>query len=244
MIHQLLTTEYLFWLVALAFYLFDAVKLIGKDQILLVETLTGKFKPSFSFNTFEVKGQQVQLLNLFLPFTGFLKLGVSPNQSPSDNFEQTNKDLVKLQQIVIPFKAISIISLTYLLLGPLLTFYQGLGTALLLILPFHVISLFCLLILLLVSKKKFGFGYGDVASIFFDCLVVPAYLPHIVRKIYTKKIFLCDGYYYSLNTCAEDDREELEHNISRKLTQTLEQTDEDDFGKYYKYRELLGIKNV
>lgn len=65
MIHQLLTTEYLFWLVALAFYLFDSLKLVGKNQLLVIETLTGKFKPAFTFNTFEIHGQQVQLLNLF-----------------------------------------------------------------------------------------------------------------------------------------------------------------------------------
>jgi len=242
--HQLLTTEYLFWLVALVFYLFDAIKLVSKEKILIIETLTGKFKPSFSFNTFEIKGQQVQLLNLFLPFTGYLRLNASPNQSPSSNFEKTNEDLANLQKVVLPFKVISIISFIYLLLGPVLTFYQGLGTALLLILPLHVINLLLLFVLLLACKKKIGFSYGDVTSIFFDCLVVPAYLPHIVRKIYGKKIFSCDGYYFSLKTCSESNREELEYSIFRKFKQIFDQVDEDDLRKYKTYKDLLGIKNV
>lgn len=83
-----------------------------------------------------------------------MKLDVSPNQSPSNNFDQVNDDLAKLQKVVFPFKVISIISLVYLLLGPVLTFHQGLGAALLLILPLHVANLIFLFLLLLLARKK------------------------------------------------------------------------------------------
>jgi hypothetical protein len=241
-VHQLLTTEYLFWLVALAFYFLDSIKLVSKSQILIIETITGKFKPSFSFNTFEIKGQQVQLLNLFSPFTGFFRLDSSPNQSPSINFENTKQELVELQQMVLPFKLISIISFVYLLIGPVLTFYYGLGATLLFLLPLHLTSLLILLTLLLISRKKFGFTYGVIASIFFDCLVVPAYLPNIVRKIFSKKVFLCDGYFFALNTCLNKDREELEYNITRKIAQMSDYQEDFDPKKNELYLKLLGIK--
>jgi hypothetical protein len=83
-----------------------------------------------------------------------------------------------------------------------------------------------------------------VISIFFDCLVVPAYLPSIVRKIYNKKLFSCDGYYFSLQNSSQENREELEFNISRKLNQTIDFVDDVDIPKYHSYKESLGIKNV
>lgn len=243
MIHQLLTTEYLFWLVVLAFYLLDNIKLVNKSQLLIAETFTGKYKPSFSFNTFEIKGQQVLLLNLFVPFTGFLRLDTKPTDTPSVAFERTCDELLSFQKVVSPFKVISLVSFFYLLSGPVLTFYQGLGATLVFLLPLHLLTLFMKLILLLISKKRLGFSYGTISSIFFDCLVVPAYLPSVVRKIYNNKTFFSDGYYFSLQTCSKNDREELEYNISRKIDQTIDHVDEVESKKYYLYKESLGIKN-
>jgi hypothetical protein len=243
MIHQLLTTEYLFWIVAVFFYFLDSIKLIGKFEILISETFTGKYKPSFSFNTFEIKGQQVQLLNFFLPFTGFLILNTIPNQSSSKNFEDVNKKLTAFQKVIFPFKIISIISFFYLLSGPILTYYLGFASALAFLFPIHLTTLLATLLLLLISRKRLNFSYGTVVYIFFDCLVVPAYLPSIVRKIYKKTSFSCDGYYFSLKTCSEDDREDLEYKISRKINQLIEQLDDDDSETYYSYKNYLGIKN-
>jgi len=243
MLHQLLTTEYLFWLVALAFYLSDSIKLVGKSELLITETLSGRFKPSFSFNTFELKGKQVQLLNLLIPYTGFLRLNITPNNNPSNNYKKTKEELVALQKEVFPFKAISLISFLYLLSGPVLTFYQGLGATLILLLPLHLTTLLMTLALLLISRKRLGLSYGSIISIFFDCLVVPAYLPSIVRKIYNKQIFDCDGYYFSLQANSPKSLEDVEYNISRKISQTTDQVEEHEVLKYSSYKESLGIKN-
>lgn len=245
MIHQLLTTEYLFWLVALAFYLLDSIKLVGKSQLLISETLTGQFKPSFSFNTFEIKGQQVQLLNLLLPFTGFLKLNTVPNIDPSSNFLQTKDELLSLQKNVFLFKTISLISFLYLLSGPFLTLYVGLGATFMFLLPIHLSVLLTTLVLLLLKRKSLELSYGKLSTIFFDCLVVPAYLPNIVRKIYNKKSFNCDGYYFSINTSSANDLDEIKYNISRKIDQALLDQDSDDVKEsYHLYEKSLGIKNV
>jgi hypothetical protein len=245
MLHQLLTTEYLFWLVALAFYFLDSIKLINKSQLLITETITGRFKPSFSFNTFEIKGQQVQLLTLFLPFTGFLKLSTTPTQDPSFNFIQTKDELLTLQSNVFLFKTISLISFLYLLSGPFLTFYVGLGATFMVLLPIHFAVLLLTLALLLLKRKSLNLSHGKLSAIFFDCLVVPAYLPNIVRKIYNKQTFNCDGYYFSLNTCSAKDLEETQYNISKKINQVLQDQDGGLASeKYHLYEQSLGIKNV
>lgn len=245
MIHQLLTTEYLFWLVALAFYLLDSIKLVGKSQVLINETVTGKFKPSFSFNTFEIKSQQVQLLNLLIPFTGFLKLSTAPNQDPSSNFIETKDKLIVLQGNVFLFKAISLISFIYLLSGPFLTFYMGLGATFMVLLPLHLVVLLMTLVLLLLKRKSLDISYGKLSAIFFDCLVVPASLPNIVRKIYNKQSFNCDGYYFSLKLSSAKDLEETQYNISRKINQVLLDQDSDVVVESYRlYEQSLGIRNV
>jgi len=244
MLHQLLTTEYLFWLVALAFYLLDSIKLINKSQLLITETITGKFKPCFSFNTFEIKGQQVQLLNLFLPFTGFLKLSTAPTQAPSFNFIETKDELYALQSNVFLFKMISLISFLYLLSGPFLTFYVGLSATFIFLLPIHLLVLFMTLTLLLLKRNALALSYGKLSTIFFDCLVVPAYLPNIVRKIYNKQAFNCDGYYFSLHTSSVKHLEEIEYSISKKINQVLEDQDHSlATEKYHSYKKSLGIKN-
>lgn len=244
MIHQLQTTEYLFWLVALAFYLLDSIKLLDKSQLLIIETITGKFKPSFSLNTFEIQGRQVQLLNLLFPFTGFLKLSTIPNQDPTSNFLQTKDELLALQRNVFLFKTISLISFLYLLSGPFLTFYIGLRMTFLVLLPIHLLLLLMTLVLLLYKRKSLDLSYGGLSAIFFDCLVVPAYLPNIVRKIYNKRTFNCDGYYFSLTNSSTKDIEEVQYNISRKINQVLLDQDGDEATIQYRlYEKSLGIKN-
>lgn len=243
MIHQLLTTEYFFWLVVLSFYLLDSFKLLTKSQILVTETISGKFRPTFIFNPLEIEGKQVHGLNLMIPFTGFLKLDTKPNQDPSTNFEKTHEDLVSFQDAASPFKVLSMTSFVCLLFGPILTFYRGLEAALLFLLPIHFIILFTSLILLLISRKRLGFTYSTSFSIFFNCLLVPGHLPNIVRMIYSKKIFNCDGYYFSLRNCEEKDLEELKYNISRKIDRTIERIDESELPDYYSYKESLGITN-
>jgi len=244
MLHQLLTTEYLFWLVALTFYLLDSIKLVGKSQLLITETITGKFKPSFSFNTFEIKGQQVQLLNLILPFTGFLKLSIAPNKDLLSNFLKTKDELLALQSNVFLFKAISLISFLYLLSGPFLNLYVGLGVTFMVLLPIHLSVLLMTLILLLLKRNSLELSYGNLWAIFFDCLVVPAGLPNIVRKIYNKRKFSCNGYYFCLNTSSSKDLEETQYNISRKINQTLLDQDSDEASEQYRlYEKYLGIKN-
>ena len=244
MIHQLLTTEYLFWLVAIFFYIFDNLKLVNNTQILITETITGKFKPSFSFNSFEIKGQQVHLLNLALPFTGFIKLATKPNNDPSINFKKTLEVVTSFQKLLYPFKLFSVISFLYLFSGPVLTFYYGLGHALILLLPIHLSNLVLTFIFLLISRKELGLSYGSLTSVIFDCLVVPAYLPNIIRKIYNKKSFDCDGYYFALKNCSEGDIEEMKFNISKQIDQTIEQIDESQLKNYYSYKKVLGISNV
>ena len=244
MLHQLLTTEYLFWLVAFAFYFFDNIKLVDQSQLLITETITGKFKPSFSFNTFEIKGQQVQLLNLILPFTGFIKLSIAQNKDPSSNFFQTRDQLIALQSNVFLFKIISLISFLYLLSGPFLTLHFGLWTTFIVLLPVHLSVLLMTLILLLLKRKSLALNYGKLSSIFFDCLVVPAYLPNIVRKIYNHLTFNCDGYYFSLNTSSSIDLEDTQYNISRKINQALLDQQSDLAKEQYRsYEKSLGIKN-
>lgn len=241
MAYQLLTNEYFFWLVALIFYGLSNITLVSKFELLLVEKISNKFIPSFSFNNFEINGRQVCLLNLLTPFYGFIKLKIVPNENPSNNFEVTCKELQEFNKHVFPFKIISCVSFSYLILGPLLTHYVGLGATFLFLLPIHLIMLLVTLSLLLVKKKRLGLENRSALLIFFDCLVVPAYLPTVVRKIYSKKSFSCDGYYYSLHTAADANREELIYSISRKIDQTVEALDEKHAKDYLGYKKKLGI---
>jgi hypothetical protein len=236
MIDQLLASEYLFWLVAILFFVLGNIKLVPPGKLLLAETIGGNFKPQFVFNSFEIKGAQVQLLNLLLPYAGFIQLDINPKKNVSQGYDETTKELKNLSEGVFFLKFVSVSSFFCLISGPFLTHYFGISAALIFLAPIHLANL-------LLKKNKMQLTNGEVAAIFFDCLVVPSYLPNIVNKIYSKKVFYCDGFYYALQVKNDAEKENLNYLIHRKFELMENVMQDHDIENYQIYYESLGLKN-
>jgi hypothetical protein len=241
MFERLLHSEYFFWILVLFFYFLDNVKFVENDKILIVENIFDKFIPKYSFSNFEINEKQVQTLNIFFPCGGFLILDSFPSDEPSANFRETVSELMLFQEEVQPFKIVSLLSFFYLLLGPILTIYFGLGATLLFLMPLHLGTLILTLIFFLSRQKKLGLTCGSVIQLIFNCTVMPAYLPNIVRKIYGTRSFACDGNFFSLETSELSSKELTEYYALRKINFLAERVGNEDFEKYLAYKNKLGL---
>lgn len=243
MIDQLLASAYLFWLVAILFFVIGNIKLVPPGKLLLVETISGKYKPQFVFNSFEIQGAQVQLLNFLLPYAGFIQLDINPKKNVSQGYDETTNELKNLSEGVLFLRFVSVSSFFCLIAGPFLTHYYGISAALIFLAPIHLANLVLALFLLLFQKNKLHLTNVEVAGIFFDCLVVPSYLPNIVNKIYSKKVFNCDGFYFAMQIANNAEKENLYYLIHRKFELMENVMQDHDTENYRMYYESLGLKN-
>src|ERR1700693_4031352 len=78
MIHQLLPTEYLFWLVLLFFYIIDNIKLIPRNKLVLRQNIGSGYIPIITFSRYDLAGKEIVIPNLFFPFTMVLLLTCDP----------------------------------------------------------------------------------------------------------------------------------------------------------------------
>jgi hypothetical protein len=173
----------------------------------------------FNFSSFEINNKKVCLLNLLTPFNGFIKLSTQSKKNLSKNYEKTVKEISIFKKEISLFKYISVYSFCYLLSGPVLTFYYGLNLTLILLIPFHLIALFSTVFLLFACRKKLNFTYKKILLIIFDCLMMPAYLANIVKKICAHKSFNCNGFYYSIKNAQESEKSNLHLMIRKKINE-------------------------
>jgi hypothetical protein len=244
LIHQLLTTEYLFWLVAFLFYVLENVKLTKANEIIIVETLSLRLKPLISLNGFEFGGKEVNLLNPFTPFASFFRLQVDSNRSHKEGYLRTARRIALFESRILPFRTIGSIAFLYLVSGPVLTYYFGISGAFIILLPIHALCLMGALIFLLSLRRKLDLSYADIAAIYFELLLVPAYMAAITKKIANKQAFQCDGFYFSLQKSA--DLESTKYEVSRKIDLFASFYDESDSRSrdLKNYKSKLGLSDV
>lgn len=244
MIHQLLTTEYLFWLVAFLFYVLENIKLTKANEVIITEALWGRLKPLISLNGFQFGGKEVNLLNPFTPFASFFRLQVNSNQWPKEGYVRTARRIGLFESRILPFRVIGSIAFIYLASGPVLTYYFGISGAFIILLPIHMLCLMGVLVFLLFLRKKIGLSYADIGAIYFELLLVPAYMAAITKKIANKQEFQCDGFYFSLQKSA--DPESTNYEVSRKIDLLTSFYDESDSRNrdLKNYKSKLGLSDV
>jgi hypothetical protein len=236
------STELIFWIVIIAFYIFENIKLIDNSQILFEEWF-GRFIPRYSVSTFEIQGKQVQLLNILFPLFGYIKLQSTPNILPAAHFHETKDALNTLMKNTRPQKVISVFSFCYLTTAPFFSYKYGFISTLNVIIPLHISTLICTFFCLVIYRNKIGLSKLRTAHIMFDCCIMPSALPNLVRKVYASVDLKCDGNYFAHNTAFESERELIEYSISKKIDYLYELEEVPDIERYRSYKNLLGGSN-
>lgn len=244
MINQLLTTEYLFWLVAFLFYVLENLKLTKQDELILVETFRCRIRPIISHNGFEISGKEVNILNIFTPYTLYFRVKINSSKRCAEGFLRAARKISLFERRVMPFRVIGGIAFMYLVSGPFLTYYFGISGAFLLLLPMHISCLIGSLIFLFVLRRKLNLSYKDLAAIYMELLLVPAYMAAITKKIANKQSFQCDGFYFALQKSSDTDSTSYE--IARKIDLLAANYDEADsrYVRLKNYKSELGLNNV
>lgn len=244
MVNQLLTTEYLFWLVAFLFYGLENIKLSKTNEVIIIETLWGRLKPLISLNGYEFGGKEVNLLNPFTPFASFFRLQVDSSRWHEEGYIRTARRIGLFERRILPFRVIGSIAFLYLASGPFLTYYFGISGAFIILLPIHALCLLGALIFLLTLRKKLDLSHADIAAIYFELLLVPAYMAAITKKIANKQEFQCDGFYFALQKTV--DPESTKYEVSRKIDLLTSLYDVSDSRNrdLKNYKSKLGLSDV
>ena len=244
MLHQLLTTDYLFWLVAFLFYLLENIKLTKQNELILQESAACRFNPLVSLNGFEIGVKEVHVLKIFTPYTTFIKLNIDPKRKSEEGFIRESRLIGLFEFHLLPFRVIGSIAFIYLLAGPILTFYFGIAATFIFLTPIHLLFLLLALFFLVLKRKQLGLSCSDIGAIYFELLLVPAYMAAITKKIGNKKKFLCDGFYFSLRKTV--DLEVCSYLLARKIEALASLYEESDarFMAYRDYKLNLGLNDV
>jgi hypothetical protein len=245
---RILSTEYFFWLVLIGFYFADCVKLIPRDRLLLSENFKGRLNPIFSFHDFELGGRHVFFLNFMAPFFCVFNLRCGVDTELSKNKITRDARRIKLfQRRVRLLRLISLIDLLLIFSGPVLTYLLGFFSAVMLIIPFHLLLYLGMSLVLIKNRKNLNLGSGKLLSVLFESLVVPAYVCNIVQRLSLAQSFIGNGYLYSLQSATEEGREEIEFCIHRKIEQEIDICAAYDpalVAGYERYRATLFGKEV
>jgi len=220
---RFISTEYFFWLLLIGFYVADCVKLIPRDRLLLSENIKGRLCPIFSFHDFELGGRRVYFLNFMAPFFCVFNLGCGIDTALSKaNLTRDTRRIKLFQKRVGLLRLISLLDLLLIASGPVLTYFLGFYSAVMLIIPFHL-ALYALMSLILIkNRNNFNLKPEKLFSILFESLVVPAYVCNIVQRLSLTQSFAGNGYFYSLQSATEEERIEIEFCINRKIEQEID----------------------
>ena len=238
-----LPPEYVFWIVAIGFYVVDCVQLVPRDRLLFSENIRGRMTPVLSLNDFELRGCRVHLVNFLTPFFCAFKISCAIDTVISDaSINRDNRRIKIFQGRTKYLRLVSSAMLVLLLLGPILTYQFGFYRAITLIVPFHLTLYVAGSIIVFKNRKKLNLERKKLLSIMFDVLVVPGYFCNLIHRLSLFQNFSGNGYYYALNFATPEERKEIEFFIERRIEQEIDICsihNQSLSGDYEKYREKL-----
>jgi len=109
---------------------------------------------------------------------------LDPEAFSAKALRRTKRVLGLYQRRLAPFRVLSsVYFITLFVLGPSATYYAGLGYALSLVIPVHLIGLATLVTLLIVERRAWRMEWQQLLGLAFECAVCPGYFVNICRKL-------------------------------------------------------------
>jgi hypothetical protein len=215
-----------FWLLAFALYLIDNVKLIEREELVLIETLSLRIEPRLTPFPVELRGRCIVLLNPLLPFLLAFKIrwrkegGRETGQARHDR-----RIILGLQRRVLPLRILASLSFAALFLaGPILTWRVGLASALLTLTPVHFALLLSLLFF--ISIDPFGLTTRHWLLFALECVVCPMYLPTLLRRLSWQTELASNGVAFASRYSPIESLPELRSAVDARLSEFGETSDD------------------
>lgn len=177
------------WLLigAIGFYLYDSIRLVAPEEVLLVKSFRG-WSGVLPKGFFQVRGRNVYLPNPLMPCTALFQvdwlrgnLGIN---AANGRRPQVIGEQLKIFQILA-----MVLLVEMMVLLPVTATTIGLGVEFLSALILVYLTIFSVVYELHARKKALGLSHKSFLSISFDCIACPPFAINTVRKI-TKAIVI------------------------------------------------------
>jgi hypothetical protein len=190
---RLLALEQAIWIVAAALYLFDVLRAIGPDQILLEERGGLKLRAVLARRPFEWGRRHLYLVGVLAPHRGVL----TASQSGPTAAAEVETQLQALDQVRAALRPLRLLALTMFMLlfvaGPLATHQVGAASSILwLAAPVYGLGLASALLLTL-RRQRLALARGQAATLALECVLCPPYAANLPKKVCALQLLHCSG---------------------------------------------------
>jgi hypothetical protein len=172
------------WAVALALYAYDAARLLGPRDVLLVEAGHGRLVPTLGDPPFTSWTRVLAFGPLHLPHRGVFLAGWGRSWRDDGTLQTTLDSLARLRAWLWPVRVTAVAAALLLFgVGPALTLTLGPNAAVLYTAAGLYPTALAAIAALWWRRRRFGLGAVRCALLSVEVLVCPAFLPNLVRKL-------------------------------------------------------------
>lgn len=199
---QLVAFEYSIWMLCGALYLLDHCKLV-EPRLLLCEERMQKWQFQLHITPFTLRGKDLYLLDPLRPWWGAFLVSWGQGQMTSEeNILKTERralriahlDLLVFRKQAVLLRAVSTISaVTLFALGPVLTAQRGLTTAVLTVVPIHVVLVGVSGFALWSLRGPLKLASPTVLGLVTEALICPPYAASLLKRVSICSGFQVDG---------------------------------------------------
>ncbi len=207
--------EQIIWVIPGLFYLLDNFVTLQTSQFLFFQDSTYRWRSKLDVFPFTWKSKSLYWLNPLTPYTCAFKLNWSYTDAQA--FQKVGESRILLW--THSAKCLTLTgTLSFILLflvGPLITHFDSLTDAILIITPIHILLVFCTGAIL--AKKK---DQAYVWKVIFELILCPGYLPNISRR-YTIDVNLqnTNGIAVAQQLMSSEDAKELFDRINEIVSE-------------------------
>jgi hypothetical protein len=186
--------DYTIWGVALVLYLYDAARVLGPREMLLVEATRGRLQPALGDNPFTSGTRALAFGPVHLPHRGlFVATWGQPWRDPAV-LAATLEPLAALRGSLGSLRVLAVMAAILLFaVGPVLTLALGADAAVL----FTAAGLYPTAVAAIVAlwwrRARLRLASGRSLWLSLEILVCPAFLPNLVRKVTAQHPIDADG---------------------------------------------------
>jgi hypothetical protein len=211
------------WLVALLLYVYDAARLLGPRQMLLVETAGGRLVPTLGDNPFASGARALAFGPLHLPHRGVFVATWGRPWSDDATLAATLATLGQLRGSLGPLRWLAALAGGLLfVVGPALTVTLGPDAAVLYTAAVLYPTVGAAIAALWWRRRRLRLTAGRSVVLSFEVLVCPAFLPNLVRKILGQHPLEADAAQVLAAAAPAEVREELLARIARRAEAILD----------------------
>ena len=216
------------WGVALVLYAYDAARLLGPHDVLLVEAGRGRLVPTLSDPPFTAWTRVLAFAPLHLPHRGVFRAAWGRPWRDDRALAATLDSLGRLRASLGPVRiTAALATLLLFVVGPALTLALGPNAAVLYTAAGLYPTALAAVGALWLRRRRLGLAAARCALLSAEVLVCPAFLPNLVRKLTEAPPLEADAVQLVRATADTATAADLVAGVQRRTREMLETDDAD-----------------